>query len=156
MESVDEFGTQSEAPSHPELLDWLAIEFMEKGWSRKELHRLIVSSATYRQDSDIRSDLLAADPDNILLTRGPRFRLDGEVVRDMILKAPVYFPTRWVAPESTRPNPPASPLPLRQYQVADFHRRRSLSTQPLHLVQAHRPLRRLHCLRRADRRNLRG
>lgn len=105
MESVDEFGTQSEAPSHPELLDWLAIEFMEKGWSRKELHRLIVSSATYRQDSDIRSDLLAADPDNILLTRGPRFRLDGEVVRDMILKASGLLSDKMGGPGVYPPQP---------------------------------------------------
>jgi hypothetical protein len=105
MESVDEFGTQSEAPSHPELLDWLAVEFMEKGWSRKELHRLIVSSATYRQDSDIRSDLLAADPDNILVARGPRFRLDGEVVRDMILKASGLLSDKMGGPGVYPPQP---------------------------------------------------
>ena len=105
MESVDEFGTQSEAPSHPELLDWLAVEFMENGWSRKELHRVIVSSATYRQDSDIRSDLLTADPDNILLARGPRFRLDGEVVRDMILKASGLLSDKMGGPGVYPPQP---------------------------------------------------
>ena len=87
----EEFGTQGEKPSHPELLDWLAVEFMEprrasaKPWSVKHLHRLIVTSATYRQSSRVTPELLAKDPHNRLLARGPRFRVDGEIVRDIAL-----------------------------------------------------------------------
>jgi hypothetical protein len=81
----EDLGTQSEQPSHPELLDWLAVEFMERGWSLKELHRLIVTSATYRQSS--RAKPQAADPVNRLLARAPRLRVEGEVVRDIALAA---------------------------------------------------------------------
>jgi hypothetical protein len=87
----EEFGTQGEKPSHPELLDWLACEFMEsskgKPWSIKHLHRLIVTSATYRQSSKVTPELLTKDPQNRLLARGPRFRVDGEIVRDIALSA---------------------------------------------------------------------
>ncbi|MCO6455196.1 MAG: PSD1 domain-containing protein [Pirellulaceae bacterium] len=82
-----DFGTQSEPPTHPELLDWLACEFMERGWSQKQLHRLIVTSATYRQDSSVSEELLRRDPLNLLLARGPRFRVDAELVRDIMLRA---------------------------------------------------------------------
>ncbi len=83
----EDFGLQGEAPSHPELLDWLACEFMEHGWSIKHLQRLIVSSATYQQSSRIEPDLYERDPYNRLLARGPRFRVEGEVVRDIQLAA---------------------------------------------------------------------
>src|SRR5207253_10020433 len=83
----EDFGTQGEKPSHPELLDWLAVEFMERGWSVKALHRLIVTSATYRQSSHVTPELLEKDPYNRLLARGPRFRVDGEIVRDIGLAA---------------------------------------------------------------------
>ncbi|MCL6502767.1 MAG: DUF1553 domain-containing protein, partial [Pirellulales bacterium] len=83
----EDLGVQSEPPSHPELLDWLAVEFMEAGWSLKHLHRLIVTSATYRQDSRVTPELLARDPYNRLLARGPRFRVEAEVVRDIALAA---------------------------------------------------------------------
>jgi hypothetical protein len=83
----EDLGTQCEAPSHPELLDWLAVEFMERGWSMKDLHRLIVTSATYRQSSRVTPELLARDPYNRLLARGSRFRVEGEVVRDVALAA---------------------------------------------------------------------
>jgi hypothetical protein len=83
----EDFGRQGEAPSHPELLDWLAVEFMEKGWSLKCLHRLIVTSAAYRQSSKVTPELYQRDPYNRLLARGPRFRVDGEVVRDIELAA---------------------------------------------------------------------
>jgi hypothetical protein len=81
----EDLGTQSEPPSHPELLDWLAIEFMERGWSLKDLHRLIVTSATYRQSSAAKPQ--AADPMNRLLARAQRLRVEGEVVRDIALAA---------------------------------------------------------------------
>jgi hypothetical protein len=81
----EDFGMQSEPPSHPELLDWLAVEFMDRGWSLKKLHRLVVTSAAYRQSSRQTPELLARDPANRLLARGPRFRVDAEVVRDVAL-----------------------------------------------------------------------
>jgi hypothetical protein len=100
VSTSEDFGMQSEAPSHPELLDWLAVEFMEPGdhtpgtkrqaprpWSVKHLHRLIVNSATYRQSSKVTSELLERDPYNRSLTRGSRFRVEGEIVRDIALAA---------------------------------------------------------------------
>jgi len=83
----EDLGTQSELPSHPELIDWLAVEFMEDGWRLKHLHRLIVTSAAYRQSSRATPELLARDPYNRLLARGPRFRVDAEIVRDIALLA---------------------------------------------------------------------
>jgi hypothetical protein len=83
----EDFGLQGEAPSHPELLDWLAVQFMEDGWSLKKLHRLIVTSATYRQSSRVSPELAARDPANRLLARGPRFRMEGEAIRDIALSA---------------------------------------------------------------------
>ena len=85
VETAEDFGTQSSAPSHPELLDWLACEFMDQGWSVKAMHKLIVSSATYRQSSKVTPELYAQDQANRLLARGPRFRVEGEIVRDIAL-----------------------------------------------------------------------
>ena len=85
--TVEDFGTRGELPTHPELLDWLATEFPRQGWSMKAMHRLIVTSATYRQTSKAAPDLLARDPRNELLARGPRFRVEAEVVRDIALAA---------------------------------------------------------------------
>ena len=81
----EDFGTQSERPSHPELLDWLAVDFMDGGWKLKRLHKLIVTSKTYRQSSRVTPELLAKDPYNRLLARGSRLRVEGEVVRDLQL-----------------------------------------------------------------------
>ncbi len=86
-EIENDFGLQGASPSHPELLDWLAIEFMERGWSLKEMHRLIVSSHTYQQTSVSRPDLQQKDPQNYLLARQLRLRLDAEIVRDVALTA---------------------------------------------------------------------
>ena len=83
----EDLGLQCDAPSHPELLDWLAVEFMENGWGLKHLHRLIVTSAVYRQSSRPTPALLARDPYNRLLARGPRSRVDAELVRDIALAA---------------------------------------------------------------------
>ena len=80
-----DFGVRSDPPSHPELLDYLAMRFMDGGWSMKELLREIVTSATYRQSSQTDSERLARDPDNRLFCRGPRFRLEAEMVRDTAL-----------------------------------------------------------------------
>jgi mono/diheme cytochrome c family protein len=87
VETSEDFGTQGERPSHPELLDWLAVEFMERGWSQKAIHRLIVTSSTYRQDSRVTPELEERDPYNRLLARGPRFRVEAEMVRDIALSA---------------------------------------------------------------------
>ena len=83
--SSEDLGTQSEPPSHPQLLDWLAVEFMDQGWSTKNLHRLIVNSATYRQASAVTAEMHTKDPLNRLLARGPRFRVEGEIFRDIQL-----------------------------------------------------------------------
>lgn len=85
LETSEDFGHQAARPSHPELLDWLACEFMESGWDRKRLHRLIVNSATYQQQSIASEALRERDPHNRLLARGPRFRAPAETVRDIQL-----------------------------------------------------------------------
>ena len=87
VETSEDFGTQGELPSHPELLDWLATEFMSKGWSMKKIQRAIVTSATYRQSSRVTPELVARDPYNKLYARGPRFRVEAEMVHDIALSA---------------------------------------------------------------------
>ncbi len=87
VETENDFGTQGSPPSNPELLDWLATEFMRQHWSLKAMHRLIVTSATYRQASRARPELALVDPNNRLLARQARFRLDAEIVRDVALTA---------------------------------------------------------------------
>lgn len=87
VETENDFGLQGSPPSHPELLDWLALEFMDGGWSLKELHRTIVTSHTYRQSSVNTPKLAEADPGNYLLARQQRLRLDAEIVRDVALSA---------------------------------------------------------------------
>ncbi len=84
--TTEDLGSQGEAPSHPKLLDWLSVEFMDQGWSMKQLHRIIVMSGTYQQDSRTSEELLLKDPYNRLVAHGPRFRVDGELVRDITLK----------------------------------------------------------------------
>jgi uncharacterized protein DUF1553/uncharacterized protein DUF1549/concanavalin A-like lectin/glucanase superfamily protein/cytochrome c len=85
VKTAENFGVQGELPSHPELLDWLATEFVHTGWDVKAMQRLIVTSAAYRQTSKASPGLLQRDPDNRLLARGPRFRLPAELVRDNAL-----------------------------------------------------------------------
>jgi hypothetical protein len=85
VKSSDDFGNQGDLPTHPELLDWLAVEFIESGWDVKALHKLIVTSATYRQHSAITPEILERDPENLLLARGPRYRLSAEMIRDNAL-----------------------------------------------------------------------
>ncbi len=85
VETTDDFGTQGVLPTNPELLDWLALRFVDSGWSMKELCRTIVTSATYRQSSRASSEKRSIDPTNTLLARAPRFRLDAEFVRDSAL-----------------------------------------------------------------------
>lgn len=85
VKTTEDFGLQGEHPSHPELLDWLATEFIRGGWNVKHLQRLILTSATYRQSSAAPASLYARDPENRLLARGPRFRVDAETLRDTAL-----------------------------------------------------------------------
>lgn len=85
VKTTEDFGTQGSRPSHPELLDWLATEFINTGWDMKGLQRKIVLSATYRQSSVTTPELVQKDPENLLLAHGPRFRLDAEVLRDSAL-----------------------------------------------------------------------
>jgi hypothetical protein len=85
VKTSEDFGVMGDPPSHPELLDWLAVEFVESGWDVNHIIKLMVSSATYRQQSIVTPEKLSADPENRLLSRGPRHRLDAELVRDQAL-----------------------------------------------------------------------
>jgi hypothetical protein len=131
VSTPEDFGMQSQPPSHPELLDWLACEFMEKGWSVKHLHRLIVNSATYKQSSRVTQELYDRDPYNRLLARGPRFRVEGEIVRDIALAASGLLNPQVGGPTVTPPapaflfQPPASyaPFPWKDAEGAAKYRR---------------------------------
>lgn len=87
VKTTGDFGMQGELPSHPELLDWLAVDFMENKWDIKRLVKQIVLSSTYRQSAKVSKDKLARDPDNTYLSRGPRFRIKAELVRDLVLES---------------------------------------------------------------------
>jgi len=87
VKTADDFGSQGEPPSHPKLLDWLGLEFQQSGWDVKGFFRLMVTSAAYRQAAVTTPEKLEKDRDNRLLSRGPRFRMDGEVLRDYSLAA---------------------------------------------------------------------
>jgi hypothetical protein len=100
-----DFGTQSAPPTHPELLDWLACEFMDRGWSFKQLHRLIVTSATYRQESRADARQRQRDPENRLLARGPGSRVDAEMVRDIMLRASGRLSIQMYGPSVYPPQP---------------------------------------------------
>ncbi|MBN9521469.1 PSD1 domain-containing protein [bacterium] len=106
VRTTENLGTQAEFPSHPELLDWLATEFVRLGWDMKATHKLLVMSAAYRQTSRVTPELLARDPENRLLARGPRFRLPGELVRDQALAVSGVLVTKVGGP-SVRPYMPA-------------------------------------------------
>ncbi len=105
VETEEDFGTQGSPPTHPELLDWLGGEFIRQGWSQQAMHRLIVTSATYRQSSKMRSDLTQADPLNKLLGRQARIRVEGEIVRDAALSAAGML-TRNIGGPSVHPPQP--------------------------------------------------
>ena len=106
VRTTEDFGFQGDLPSHPELLDWLAVEFVKQGWSQKKMLKLIVASAAYQQSSDVSSDLLERDPQNILLARGPRFRLDAEMIRDSALVASGLLSEKIGGPSVYPPQPP--------------------------------------------------
>ncbi|WP_345328355.1 PSD1 and planctomycete cytochrome C domain-containing protein [Novipirellula rosea] len=87
VSTMDDFGLQGTQATHPDLLDWLAVEFVESGWDVKKMHRLIVTSETYRQSAQVTSELLEQDPENILLSRAPRYRMPSWMIRDHALAA---------------------------------------------------------------------
>jgi len=103
--SEEDFGTQAEEPTHPDVLNWLAAEFRNHQWSLKRVHRRIVESATYRQSSKFRSDLAARDPKNLLLARGPRVRLTAELIRDNALAIAGRLSSKMHGPPVYPPQP---------------------------------------------------
>ena len=142
VKTSDNFGLQGEWPSHPDLLDWLAREFVESGWNVKALMKEMVLSATYRQDSAASKDLFARDPENRLLARGPRFRLPAETLRDQALFVAGLLKNRVGGP-SVYPYQPqdlykgivvAADYPGTSY--VESQGRRPLSPQPLHILEA--------------------
>jgi len=109
VKTSEDFGVQGEKPSHPELLDWLATEFVRSRWDLKALQRLIVTSATYRQASKVTPTLVERDPQNRLLGRGPRFRLPAWMLRDQALAASGLL-VRTVGGPPIKPYQPAGVL----------------------------------------------
>jgi hypothetical protein len=105
VKTAEDFGAQGEWPTHPELLDWLATELEQSGWNVKRIQRLIVTSATYRQSSHVSAALAQRDPENRLLARGPRFRMDAEMVRDTALAVSGMLVTK-VGGKSVKPYQP--------------------------------------------------
>ena len=106
VRSAGDFGVSGELPSHPELLDWLAVEFRESGWDVKKLFKLMVMSSTYRQTAVVTPEKLEKDPENRLLSRGPRFRMDAEMVRDYALAASGLLSERVGGPSVKPYQPP--------------------------------------------------
>jgi hypothetical protein len=105
VETLEDFGSQADPPSHPLLLDWLAVELRDRGWSLKRLHRRIVESATYRQSAALRPELAARDPENRLLARGPRQRLPAEAIRDQALAVSGLLSSKMGGPPVYPPQP---------------------------------------------------
>ncbi|HSH95489.1 MAG TPA: DUF1549 and DUF1553 domain-containing protein, partial [Roseimicrobium sp.] len=105
VRTTEDFGFQGELPTHPELLDWLAVEFMNQGWSLKKLHKLVVMSAIYRQSSATTDKQLSKDAENRWLSRGPRLRLEAELVRDSALKAAGLLTEKIGGPSVFPPQP---------------------------------------------------
>ena len=137
VETENDFGTQGTPPTHPELLDWLATEFIASGWSLKAMHRLIVTSATYRQSSRVRPELASGRPGQPAAGRQSRLRLDAEVVRDAALAASGLL-TPKVGGPSVFPPQPDGVMTLGQMQrdwTAE-HRARPLPPRALHLLLA--------------------
>jgi len=105
VRTSEEFGAQGELASHPELLDWLAVELMDQGWDTRHLLRLMVTSAAYRQSSRVTRELAAKDPENRLLARGPRFRLSAEMIRDQALAVSGLLSPKMYGPPVKPPQP---------------------------------------------------
>jgi hypothetical protein len=106
VKTTEDFGAQGEPPSHPELLDWLAVQFVADGWDVKKLLKRLVMSGTYRQSGKVTADRLAKDPGNRLLSRGPRGRLDAEMLRDQALFVSGLLAEKVGGPSVKPPQPP--------------------------------------------------
>jgi hypothetical protein len=106
VKTTEDFGAQGEPPSHPELLDWLAVQFVEDGWDVKKLVKRLVMSSAYRQSAQVTPDRLAKDPANRLLSRGPRYRLDAETLRDQALFVSGLLVEKLGGPSVKPPQPP--------------------------------------------------
>lgn len=115
--SAENLGTQCEPPTHPKLLDWLAVEFMDSGWNVKHMQKLIAMSAVYRQSSNVTPELLEKDPYNRLLARGPRFRVDAEIVRDIALAASGLLNPKIGGPSVYPPAPAFLFVPPASYSI---------------------------------------
>jgi hypothetical protein len=105
VNTIDDFGVMGEKPSHPQLLDWLATEFVRQHWSMKNMHKLIVMSATYRQSSHVDPDMLEKDPANVYMARGPRLRVESEIVRDIALASSGLLSQKIGGPSVFPPQP---------------------------------------------------
>ena len=155
--TVEDFGTQGEPPSHPELLDWLAVEFMERGWSQKAILREIVSSATYRQSSAASAALRERDPDNRLLARGARYRLEAEMVRDVALAASGLLSPKLGGPSVYPPQPEGVwNVPYSQMKWETSSGRGPQPQEPLHLLPPQLAVPEPDRLRRAEPRAVHG
>lgn len=126
VETTEDFGIMGQRPTHPELLDWLAVEFRESGWNIKHMYKLIVMSAAYRQSAKSNSAQLAKDPRNLLLSHGPRFRMDAEMLRDIALQTSGLLVERIGGP-SVKPYQPANIWEEVSYPTSDT----------VHYVQEH-------------------
>jgi len=118
VETTEDFGIMGQRPTHPELLDWLAVEFRESGWNIKHMYKLMVMSAAYRQSAKSKAAQLAKDPENLLLSRGPRFRMDAETLRDIALQSGGLLANRIGGP-SVKPYQPANVWEQVSYPTSD-------------------------------------
>ena len=121
VETTEDFGIMGQRPSHPELLDWLAVEFRESGWDMKHMYKLMVMSATYRQSGKSSHEQLAHDPKNLLLAHGPRFRMDAEMLRDIALQSSGLLVNKVGGP-SVKPYQPANVWESVGYPTSDTTR----------------------------------
>ncbi len=132
VSTPEDFGTRGAPPSHPRVLDWLALDFADAGWSLKAIHREIVLSATYRQDSHLSAALAERDPDNVLLARGPRLRVDAEVLRDTALATSGLLVRKIGGPSVFPPQPAEAGVSFGPFRwkdsVGDDRYRRGLYT----------------------------
>jgi hypothetical protein len=126
VETTEDFGIMGQRPTHPELLDWLAVEFRESGWNIKHMYKLMVMSAVYRQSAKSNSPQLAKDPRNLLLPHGPRFRMDAEMLRDIALQTSGLL-VKTIGGPSVKPYQPANIWEEVSYPTSDT----------LHYVQDH-------------------
>ena len=130
VETSEDFGAQGSIPTHPELLDWLAVGFMESGWDVKALHRLIVTSATYAQSSVVPAELSKRDAANALYARGPRWRMTAEMVRDGALRASGLLAAQVGGPSVKPYQPPGIWNPLNSFY--DYASPEDLPADDLH------------------------